>query len=156
MTAEAWVSGFVGIAASVEDLTRRRISNWIPASACASGLIIQVAARGWHGLVSALLGIAAGAGIFLIFYLAGGMGGGDVKLMAGFGAILGVRRLLEAALWTAGCGGLIAVLAIAANSVKRLHRKRHPHRVTATANANSIPYAPAIAVGVWLSLVAKT
>ena len=38
----------------------------------------------------------AGAGVFLIFYLLGGMGGGDVKLMAGFGAVLGVPRLLEA------------------------------------------------------------
>lgn len=166
MTAEAWITGVVGIAASVDDLARRRISNWIPASACLSGLVLQVAAKGWHGLVSALLGIAAGAGIFLIFYLAGGMGGGDVKLMAGFGAILGVPRLLEAALWTAGCGGLIAVLAIAASSLRRLHRKHHPRRVAAAASADSsapmrpstecIPYAPAIAAGVWLSLVAKT
>lgn len=162
MTAEAWVTGFVGIAASVDDLARRRISNWIPACACISGLVLQVAERGWHGLASALLGIAAGAGIFLIFYLAGGMGGGDVKLMAGFGAILGVPRLLQASLWTAGCGGLIAVLVIAATSLRRLCRKQYPNRGCATgesgsgASAQCIPYAPAIAAGVWLSLVAKT
>ena len=41
---------------------------------------------------SALL---AGAGVFLIFYLLGGMGGGDVKLMAGFGALLGAKLLLR-------------------------------------------------------------
>ena len=39
--------------------------------------------------------------------LLGGMGGGDAKLMAGFGAVLGVKRLLEAALWIAACGGVM-------------------------------------------------
>ena len=51
-----------------------------------------------------------GAVVFLIFYLLGGMGGGDVKLMAGFGAVLGVRQLLEAAretgrMWRSDGGG---------------------------------------------------
>ena len=58
------------------------------------------------GALTALAGTAAGFAVFLIFYLLGGMGGGDVKLMAGFGALLGTGRLLEAALWTAGIGGM--------------------------------------------------
>ncbi len=41
------------------------------------------------GALYALAGAAAGFAVFLIFYLLGGMGGGDVKLMAGFGALLG-------------------------------------------------------------------
>lgn len=163
MTAVACIAGLVGIAASVEDLARRRISNWIPACACVSGLAVQSMANGWHGAVSAVLGIAAGAGIFLIFYLAGGMGGGDVKLMAGFGALLGVRRLLEASLWTAGCGGLLAVTVIAARSFRRLASRRRSAESIAAGKpvladqnlAESIPYAPAIAAGVWLTLVAK-
>lgn len=167
MTAEAWIAGIVGIAASVDDLARRRISNWIPCCACASGLVLQVTHYGWHGAVSALLGTTVGAGVFLIFYLLGGMGGGDVKLMAGFGAILGVPRLLEASLWTAGCGGLMAVLVLAANSLRQWHaRQRAPQNAKAneagsgaakaSRRVECIPYAPAIAAGVWLSLVPKT
>ncbi len=66
-----------------------RISNWIPGSAFAGGVILQTVQHGWRGTGSALAGTAAGAGVFLVFYLLGGMGGGDVKLMAGFGALLG-------------------------------------------------------------------
>ena len=164
MTAQAWIAGLVGTAAIIDDLARRRISNWIPACAFASGVILQIAERGWHGALSALAGTACGGGVFLIFYLLGGMGAGDVKLMAGFGAILGVPRLLEASLWTAGCGGVMAVCAIAASALKRLWIARHSARrgenaeaeVSATKPAESIPYAPAIAAGVWLSLVPKT
>src|ERR1700735_5246702 len=95
----------IGIAACIDDLRRRQISNWISGSAFASGLVLQTAQHGWQGTGSALLGTLAGASVFLIFYLLGGMGGGDVKLMAGFGALLGAKLLLEAALWTGGCGG---------------------------------------------------
>ena len=165
MTAQGWIAGAVGVAAIVDDLTRRRISNWIPVCAFASGLILQIAERGWRGAGSALLGTAAGAGIFLIFYLLGGMGGGDVKLMAGFGAVLGVPRLLEASLWTAGCGGIMAVLVLAGSSLRRWWvSKRAVGSAQGSANSGAcssgrtefIPYAPAIAAGVWLSLVPKT
>jgi len=151
------------MAAVVDDLARRRISNWIPCSAFAGGLILHTTESGWHGCVSALLGTVTGAGVFLIFYLLGGMGGGDVKLMAGFGSLLGVTRLLEAALWTAGCGGVMAMLVIAAGSLKQfVARNRGLRNADAQSGSvepcrtpQSIPYAPAIAAGVWLSLVPK-
>ena len=159
MTAEAWIAALVGIAATVDDLARRRISNWIPALAFAAGLCLQTVHGGWRGAGSALLGTASGAGVFLIFYLLGGMGGGDVKLMAGFGAVLGSRRLLEAALWTAGCGGVMAALVILAHYLGKLWRSRGPkpeEMPGGVKRAETIPYAPAIAVGVWLSLVPKS
>src|SRR5438046_830748 len=112
MTAEMLIAGFVGIAATGEDLARRTISNWIPAVALLAGIACNVWARGWMGLGTSALGALAGFGIFLIFYLLGGMGGGDIKLMTGFGALLGAGRLLEAALWAAFCGGLLAAAVI--------------------------------------------
>ncbi|HWY47585.1 MAG TPA: prepilin peptidase [Bryobacteraceae bacterium] len=164
MTAQCWIAGVVGIAAIVDDLTRRQISNWIPCSAFAAGMILQAVEGGWRGAGSAILGTITGAAVFLIFYLLGGMGGGDVKLMAGFGAVLGARQLLEAALWTAGCGGLMAVVMIGASQLRRFWTGRQ--QVSATeipasgstpgTRRESIPYAPAIAAGVWLSLVPKT
>jgi prepilin peptidase CpaA len=158
MTAQVLIAVVVGLAAAADDIARRRISNWIPLTALAAGFALQIAAAGWRGALAALSGAAAGFGVFLIFYLLGGMGGGDIKLMAGFGAILGVGRLLEAALWTAGCGGLMAA-GVIAMGILRGYRKRE-HSVTATARPGaapvSIPYAPAIAAGVWLSLIPKT
>lgn len=163
MTAQVWITGIVGVAAIVDDVARRKIANWIPCSAFVAGLTLQVVQSGWRGAGAALLGTAAGAGVFLIFYLMGGMGGGDVKLMAGFGAVLGVRQLLEAALWTAGCGGVMAALVIAAGTVRRIWKSKSSVDAAQSGNdsrralkADSIPYAPAIAAGVWLSLVPKT
>ena len=165
MTAQVWIALLVGIAAIIDDLSRRRISNWIPISAFAAGLVLHGVQNGWRGIGSALLGTVTGAGVFLIFYLLGGMGGGDIKLMAGFGAVLGVKRLLEAALWTAGCGGLMAAGFVGVSAVRDFWRRRSSAERQAQEGAvsgqrgarqESIPYAPAIAAGVWLSLVAKT
>lgn len=165
MTAQAWIAGVVGIAAVADDLTRRRISNWIPGVAFLAGLVMQTFEAGWRGAASALLGTGAGAVVFLIFYLAGGMGGGDVKLMAGFGAVLGTKRLLEAALWTAGCGGVMATLVIAASFVRQVWRSRSSNRKgemerqgesSPRTRVETIPYAPAITCGVWLALVPKS
>ena len=109
MSVQIWIAILVGLAATADDLVRRRIANWIPAAALAGGFGWQIGQSGWMGALSALLGAVVGFAVFLIFYLMGGMGGGDVKLMAGFGALLGAGRLLEAALWTAGVGGILAL-----------------------------------------------
>jgi prepilin peptidase CpaA len=153
MTAEAWVAGLVGVAATADDLARRRVSNWISAAALIGGIGCQVANRGWMGLPIALAGAACGFLVFLIFYLLGGMGAGDIKLMAGFGAVLGYSRLFEAALWTAAVGGLIAAAVIGYQSVSRLWRREHSGQ--AATKADSIPYAPAITIGVWLAMVPR-
>jgi prepilin peptidase CpaA len=58
--------------------------------------------------------------ILLIFYLLGGMGGGDLKLVAGFGAFLGDGHiLLGGPLFAALYGGLMAVVYLAARAVAR-------------------------------------
>ena len=66
------------------------------------------------------------------------MGGGDVKLMAAFGALLGPSGILLAALLAAPIGGVMAAVAAA---------WKH--------QARAIPYAPAIALGAWLALFGK-
>ena len=96
MTTQVWIAVLVGLAATVDDLVRRQIANWIPAAALAGGFGWQIGQDGWMGALHALAGAAAGFAVFLVFYLLGGMGGGDVKLMAGFGALLGTGRLIEA------------------------------------------------------------
>ena len=159
MTAQVWIAILVGVAAMIDDLARRQIANWIPAVALVGGLGWQIGQSGWHGVLYGLGGTAAGFAVFLIFYLLGGMGGGDVKLMAGFGALLGAGRLVEAALWTAGVGGVIAAGVLAFRALRRALSGKNMVSGAATAEQvaarESIPYAPAIALGVWLSLVPK-
>jgi len=148
---EVVVAGVLGLAAVIEDLRRRTIPNWIPIAAFAGGVLCQVLDKGWIGFGTAALGAIVGFVVFLVFYLLGGMGGGDVKLMAGFGALLGASRLLEAALWTAGIGGLMAVAVIAFSWL----RSRAGSGQGAALSPKTIPYAPAIACGVWLALIPK-
>ena len=154
MNAQIWIAILVGAAATIDDLMRRRIANWIPAAALAGGLGWQLAQNGWLGALYALAGSAAGFAVFLIFYLLGGMGGGDIKLMTGFGALLGASRLLEAALWAAAVGGLLAVGVLGWRWLRGTSKKQDA--ADGTAVPDSIPYAPAITLGVWLSLVPKS
>jgi prepilin peptidase CpaA len=140
----------LGLAATVEDLWHRQISNWIPAAALAGGIAINWAEQGWWGGLMALAGAVGGFVVFLVFYILGGMGGGDVKLMAGFGAIIGPSLLLWAALWTAAAGGVFALAALGFYRLRRwwLNRPAGP-------GEDSIPYAPAITVGAWLALLSR-
>jgi len=149
MTLELVIAVSVGIAAIVEDLRSRTISNWIALTALSGGVLCQVLDKGWLGLSTAGLGAVAGFGVFLVFYLLGGMGGGDIKLMAGFGALLGGGRLLQAALWTAIIGALIAVAVLAFFWVRAKWRKEPDDG----GSPRTIPYAPAIALGVWMALI---
>ena len=153
MTAQVWIAILVGLAAIVDDLRRRHIANWIPAAALAGGFGWQIGQNGWMGSLYALGGAAVGFAVFLVFYLLGGMGGGDVKLMAGFGALLGTIGILWAALFTALSGGLLAIAAIGFKFARRVVTKQND--VENGEQKESIPYAPAIALGVWLALVPK-
>ena len=151
ITAQLLIAVLIGIAAAVEDVLRRRVSNWIPITAFVAGMTCLAFHRGWRGALSAVAGALGGFIVFLVFYRRGGMGGGDVKLMAGLGAVVGVEHLLAAALWTAACGGVLALLCLAGSALVNLRTRRGGLHAT----ARSIPYAPAIALGSWLALLPK-
>ena len=52
----------------------------------------------------------AGTALFLPFFLLGGMGAGDVKLLAALGAWLGPRDALWLAVYASMAGGVLAVV----------------------------------------------
>lgn len=94
------------------DARYRRLPNWLTLGA----LLIALALRspdGWStvgsGLISAALAFAFG----IPFYLLGGLGGGDVKLMAGLAAFLDPRQLVPALLVMAFTGAGMALVAAA-------------------------------------------
>ena len=149
-------------AGSVLDVRERRIPNCITGPAIAGGLILHGVTGGWHGLAgSALAGAIAGA-LFLTLYLAGGMGGGDVKMMAAVGCIDGLASLRCAVIATAIAGGLFALgvslyrgrIGETARNVGSLllHYRTagftpHPNLNLGNRHALRIPYAVAIAAG---------
>lgn len=152
-----WLVGLsmtVGGLATVEDLRSRTISNWL----CLFGLIAGLAAHtvmdGWSGLGVSLLGSLIGFAVFLIFFLLGGMGGGDIKLMAAFGAILGKRQIVTAAVMAALVGGVMALIYVV---YKKLRQAVQPEAdgLTQPVRKESIPYAPAISLGVLISFLSE-
>ena len=150
----------VGMAAMIEDLGWRRISNWTSGGAVLAGWIVNGMQKGWPGVLHSLLGTVLGFVVFLVFYLLGGMGGGDVKLMAGFGALLGDRQILPAAMLAAGSGGVMAMGFLAIRAMIRQGKKWFGVAAAETVpaipkSAETIPYAPAITVGAWLALVSE-
>ncbi|MBI3695019.1 MAG: prepilin peptidase [Acidobacteria bacterium] len=143
-----FISILIGALATVEDLYRRRISNRTSIAAFAMGLAAQTALHGLKGAGNALAGTFIGFVVFLIFFLLGGMGAGDIKLMAGFGAVVGAGQILMAALLTAIAGGLLAMSYLLARKLRRKPQND-------AAGPEAIPYAPAITLGVLLSFAAR-
>src|SRR5262249_39542097 len=77
------------IVAAYIDGRQLRVPNWITFPMVLSGLAYNAWLEGWTGLGMAATGTAVGLACLLPLYSVGGMGAGDVKLMAGVGAWLG-------------------------------------------------------------------
>jgi prepilin peptidase CpaA len=152
MIAVTGIALAAGCAALAEDLWRRQVSNWTSGGAIAGGLICHLAQGGWKGGALAVAGAATGFAIFLVFYLMNGIGGGDLKLMAGFGSLLGPGSILMAGWITAVTGALMAGLFLA---IRWAGRRRHAPELPEPAGA-AIPYAPAIVIGAWLVLLGRS
>jgi prepilin peptidase CpaA len=72
-------------------------------------LVLHLAFGGLEGLQATTLGAAVGLGLFLPFYLLGGMAAGDVKLVAAVGALIGPKLVLIAGAFTLITGALLAL-----------------------------------------------
>ena len=138
MSPLAWIALLLGCAATFDDLRRRAIANWINVAGLVAGLVYHTASRGFAGMGWSAAGAAVGFAVFLLFYVLGGMGAGDLKLAAAFGALLGPAGVLLAALLAAPIGALLATACLAWHWRTR-----------------AIPYAPALSLGAWLALLGK-
>jgi len=152
---------------SVHDVRERRIPNFVTGPAVLAGLMLHTISGGWAGLGdSALAGLIAG-GIFLIFFLAGGMGAGDVKLMAAVGCLTGLSPLRVVIISTVIAGAVFALavgiyngrLRETLRNVGELvahHRQRglrpHPDLNLSNERTLRLPFALPIAAGCLITL----
>jgi prepilin peptidase CpaA len=152
---------------AVQDVRERRIPNRVTGPAIAAGLLLHGCAGGWRGLEDSILAGAIAGAIFLLFFLAGGMGAGDVKLMTAVGCLAGLSSLRLVIVATAIAGAVFA-LAISLSrgclretlrsvGVLLSHHRRHglqPHPELNLANQHALrlPFALPVAAGCLFSL----
>ena len=79
-------AGIIATVALFTDTRRGRIPNWLTFPALGLGVALHSFVGGGDGLLFAAEGAALGLGLFLVPFLIGGMGAGDVKLLAALGA----------------------------------------------------------------------
>jgi prepilin peptidase CpaA len=107
-----WLVTITLIVAAVIDGYKLKVPNWITFPMIISGWAVSAASFGWEGLGWSLVGTAVGLALLLPAYLIGGMGAGDVKLLAGVGAWVGGTITLYAFCVSAIVGGVIAVVMV--------------------------------------------
>lgn len=137
--------------AAWQDCSKGLINNALTYGGILAGLGLALVGLS-VGFASAFFGLVSAGGFFLILWFSGVMGGGDVKLMGAVGALLGWPMVLEAILWTAVAGGVLAVVfllwkrmpAVAVEGEVSTNIPRRKQR---------IPYAVAIAAGTWTTVI---
>jgi len=152
----------LAVAGSIEDIRIRKIPNRLAYFGFIAAILIRLFVLGWPGLRDGLLGTLVGGGLFFFLFLIGGMGGGDVKLMAAASAFTGMTEIVNLLIATAVGGGAMAVvlmlykqrtLATLRNTFVLIRHhltaglRPHPELNIDQAQTMRVPFAPAIAIG---------
>ncbi len=98
--------------AASTDLWKFKVYNVLTLPALGLGLIVSTVLGGWSGLGASLLGAGFGFGILIVFYLLGGVGAGDVKLLTAIGAWLGPYWTVHVFIAAALSAGVYAITLI--------------------------------------------
>jgi prepilin peptidase CpaA len=107
-----WLVSAVLVEAAIIDGLQRRVPNWLTYHLVVGGWIYAFWTGGWWALLWSLAGTGLGLAALLTLHCIGGMGAGDVKLLAGVGAWMGPWVTLLAFVATGLIGGVIALVMI--------------------------------------------
>jgi prepilin peptidase CpaA len=123
-----WLVTIALVVGAVIDGWLLKVPNWLTFPFVISGWAYGVGAHGWEGLWMTLLGTGLGLMLLLPWYAIGGMGSGDVKLLAGVGSWLGAAYLFDGVKNTAYAfcvsvivGGVIAIVMVLISGQWRKH-----------------------------------
>jgi prepilin peptidase CpaA len=167
MTTPQVVACVVAVLGCVTDIRSRRIPNVLTFGAAGCALLYHLAASGLAGLGASAAGLAVGLAMFIPFFALGGLGGGDVKLLAAIGAWLGPAATVWAGLYAMLAGGPLAIgVALwrgyarrAATNIYSLLMfwriagfQPHPAITLESSSGPRLPYAIPIAAGLALTL----
>jgi prepilin peptidase CpaA len=83
-----------GAVAAFTDIRSFRVPNYITFPLLLAGIVFHACISSGQGLSFGLAGAAVGFACLIIFYVLGGVGAGDVKLLAAMGAWIGPQAIL--------------------------------------------------------------
>jgi len=167
VTVPMWVSAGVALAACVTDLRKRRVPNVLTLGAAGAAVAFHAASPTGSGLWFAVSGWGLGLLLFFVPFLLRGLGGGDVKLLAAFGAWLGPSMVLSVAAFAAIAGGVFALVVSVRHGYTRqafsnvwgllsywrvMGVKTHPGLTLDATSAPRLPYAVPMAAGLGITL----
>jgi prepilin peptidase CpaA len=150
------------VSALITDFKYSCIYNWQTYPAVLSALALNFISSGWSGLLWSLSGLAVGFALLIVFYLAGGFGAGDVKLLAAIGALKGVEFVMWTMAYAALVGGIMALSVMIWKGVfwstlqKSFYLVRHPIRAPKEFSETPqiyLPYGIAISMGCFWALL---
>lgn len=159
--------GFVALCVA-SDVRTRRIPNLLSGGAMVGGLLLNGLYGGGQGLAGSLAGLALLIGLLLPPFALGGIGGGDVKMMGGVGALLGVQLGFAALTIGMLLGGAVMLAHLARLgrlreklvhttnlfSLAVLTRSTEPLRVSAAdPGAISLPYSVPLGLGTVAAII---
>ena len=105
-----WLVTITLVVAAVIDGWKLKVPNWLTFPMIVGGWVYCATTLGWPGLGWSLAATGVGLALLLPLYAIGGMGAGDVKLLAGVGAWLASPLTLTYAFcFSALIGGVIAM-----------------------------------------------
>lgn len=109
----------VAIVAAGFDVRTRRIPNLLTFSAAILAMLVATLTGGLSATIAAVFAWMLGVALFLPFFALGGMGAGDVKLLAALAAWLGPVDAVYLAIFTAMAGGVIGLAVTLARGYTR-------------------------------------
>jgi len=116
-----WTVSVVLVVAAVIDGWKLKVPNWITFPMILTGWAYSFASGGWTGLGWSLLATFFGLALLYGIYMIGGMGAGDVKLLAGIGAWVHAEHTWNIFAATAIVGGIMALCMVAYTGAWRKH-----------------------------------
>jgi len=149
------------------DMLWCKIFNKLTMSCMALGIILNTADTGITGMLYSLGGVGLVILLYLCFAPSAGIGGGDAKLMMAVGALMGVKFVVAAMLFTAIIGGVLALVVMARHRIMLTTTRtmftnlylrtvlRSPVQIIDGGSGIKFRYSLAIALGSLLALAVK-